>query len=322
MAGYYQKNILDGKRHSAADAFLKPVLSRPNLEVRSRSQATRLMIERGRVVGVEYLRDGKPEQVRAAREVIVSSGVIDSPKLLMLSGIGPADQLKALGIPVIADVAGVGQNFQDHLKLSIRWNGKTELPGSTVTAGMFTRSNPTAWGDPPDLQFYVGRGLETPDKFVTITVSLVQPRSRGEVRLRSTDPLAAPIIRGNYLQEQADVDALVSGVKLARWFGEADAYQPLADGRDRAGTRRNERRRSGDVRPPRFRHHLPPAGTCKMGPATDTAAVVDPTLARARRRRPPHRRRVDDAGGRERHDARRLRDDRRKGRAVGARLVH
>ena len=277
-AGYYQKNILDGKRHSAADAFLKPVLSRPNLEVRSQSQATKLMVESGRVVGIEYLRDGKPGQARATREVVVCSGVIDSPKLLMLSGIGPADHLKALGIPVVADVPGVGKNFRDHLKLSIRWNGKTELPGSTVTAGMFTRSNSTEWGNPPDLQFYVGRGVETPDKFATITVSLVQAKSHGEIRLRSTDPLAAPIIRGNYLQEQADVDALVRGVKLARWFGEAEAYQPLiADEilpgpaiKSDADLATFVRRDSDTI------YHG--AGTCKMGPATDAAAVVDPTL--------------------------------------------
>lgn len=277
-AGYYQKNILDGKRHSAADAFLKPVLSRPNLEVRSFAQATKLLVEGGRAVGIQYLRDGKPEQARATREVIVSSGVIDSAKLLLLSGIGPADHLKALGIPVVADVAGVGQNFQDHLKLSIRWNGKTELPGSTVTAGLFTRSNSNEWANAPNLQFYVGRGLDTPDKFVTITVSLVQPRSRGSVSLRSSDPLAAPIIRANYLQEESDVAALVQGVKLARWFAEADAYQPLiADEilpgpavKSDADIATFVRRDSDTI------YHG--AGTCKMGPATDPLAVVDASL--------------------------------------------
>jgi len=277
-AGYYQKNILDGKRHSAADAFLEPILSRPNLEVRSLAQATKLMLEGTRVVGIQYLRDGKPEQARATREVIVCSGVVDSPKLLMLSGIGPADQLKALGIAVAADVPGVGQNFQDHLKLSIRWNGKTELPGSTVTAGLFTRSNSSAWANAPDLQFYVGRGTEAPDKFVTITVSLVQPKSTGEIRLRSADPLAAPIIRANYLREQADVDALVQGVKLARWFAEADAYQPLIADEILPGPAMKSdadlavfARRDSDT----IYHG---AGTCKMGPAADAMAVVDPSL--------------------------------------------
>jgi choline dehydrogenase len=278
VAGYYQKNILDGKRHSVADAFLTPVLSRPNLEVRSGCRATRLSFEGKRAVGVEYLRDGQPERARAAREIILCGGVIDTPKLLMLSGIGAADYLQGHGIAVVADVPGVGRNFQDHLKLSIRWSGKTELPGSTVTAGMFVRSDPGNYGDPPDLQFYVGRGLETPDRFITITVSLVFPKSRGEVRLRSADPLAAPIIRANYLQEQADVNALVRGVKLARYFGEGDSYADLKGEELLPGPALTSdadlgvfARRDSDT----IYHG---AGTCKMGPASDAAAVVDPSL--------------------------------------------
>ena len=278
VAGYYQKNILDGKRHSVADAFLTPILSRPNLEVRSMSQATKLLIEGKRAVGVEYLRDGRPERVRAAREIVLCGGVVDSPKLLMLSGIGPADHLKSLNIPVVADVPGVGKNLQDHLKLSVRWNGKTELPGSTVTAGMFVRSNPGNYGDPPDLQFYVGRGLETVDRFITITVSLTFPKSRGEITLRSADPLAAPVIRANYLQHDDDVKALAQGVKMARWFGEADSYQDLRGDEIAPGPAAKSdadlaafaRRESDTI------YHG--AGTCKMGPAADTTAVVDASL--------------------------------------------
>ena len=277
IAGYYQKTILDGKRHSVADAYLTPALSRPNLEVRSQCQATKLIIDGTRAAGVDYLRDGKPEQARG-NQIVLSGGVIDSPKLLMLSGIGPADHLRALGIPVVADVPGVGANFQDHLKVSIRWNGKTELPGSTVTAGMFIRSDPANYGDPPDLQFYVGRGLETPDKFITITASLVFPKSRGEIRLRSADPLMAPIIRANYLQEQADVNALVRGVHLARWFGESDSYADLRADEIAPGMAMQSdadlaafaRRYSDTI------YHG--AGTCKMGPASDRLAVVDPSL--------------------------------------------
>ena len=155
-----------------------------------------------------------------------------------------------------------------------------ELPekGSTVTAGMFMRSDPAQYGDPPDLQFYVGRGLETPDRFITITVSLVFPKSRGEIRLRSADPLAPPIIRANYLQEQADVNALVRGVHLARWFGEADSYADLRADEILPGAAMKSdaelaafARRDADT----IYHG---AGTCKMGPSTDPAAVVDPTL--------------------------------------------
>src|SRR5688500_10711915 len=278
VAGYYQRNILDGKRHTVADAFLAPVLSRPNPEVRSHAHAAKVIFEGRKAVGIEYRRDGKREQVRAAREIVSSSGVIDSPKLLMLSGIGAADHLKSHGIAVIADVPGVGQHFQDHLKLSMRWNGKTELPGSTVTAGMFTRSSQAALGTIPDLQFYVGRGLETPDKFVTITASLVQPKSRGDVRLRSGDATAPPIIRGNYLQEQADVNALIRGVHLARWFGEADAYAALRADEILPGAAMKSDadlaafvRREADT----IFHG---AGTCRMGPQNDAAAVVDSSL--------------------------------------------
>lgn len=278
VAGYYQKNILDGKRHSAADAFLAPVRSRANLDVRSRSLAAKVIVEGRKAVGVEYVRDGKREQARASREVILCGGVIDSPKLLMLSGVGPAAHLKAHGITVVADAPGVGGNFQDHLKLSIRWNGKTELPGSTVTAGMFTRSSQAAIGTVPDLQFYVGRGTESPDKFITITVSLVQAKSRGEVRLRSADPAAPPILRANYLQEQADVNALVRGVHLARWFGETEAYGPLRADEILPGAAIKSDaelaafvRRAADT----IYHG---AGTCRMGPAADAGAVVDAAL--------------------------------------------
>ena len=278
VAGYYQKNILDGRRHSVADAYLTPVRSRANLEVRSLCHATKLLFEGTRVTGLEYLRDGKTERVRAAREVILCGGVIDSPKLLMLSGVGPADHLKALGIPVVADVDGVGKNFQDHLKLSIRWNGKTELPGSTVTAGMFVRSDPSNYADPPDLQFYIGRGVETPDRFITMTVALVFPKSRGAITLRSGDPAAAPIIRANYLQEASDVSALVRGVILARWFAEAESYDELIGDEILPGPAAKSdadvasfvRRESDTI------YHG--AGTCKMGPASDRAAVVDASL--------------------------------------------
>jgi choline dehydrogenase len=277
-AGYYQKNIKDGRRHSAAEAFLVPVLARPNLRVLTQTQATRLLTEGRRIVGIEYVREGRRERVRAAREVILCGGVIDSPKLLMLSGIGPADHLRAMRIPVVLDLGGVGSNLQDHLKLSIRWNGRTTLPPSTVTAGMFVRSRrgPEAAADAPDLQFYVGRGLDEPDRFLTITVSLVRPRSRGDVRLRSDDPLAAPAIRGNYLREAADVAALIEGVRLTRALGNARAYDSLRSDEIEPGPAVTSEaalaefaRRASDTI-----YH--PAGTCRMG--SDDRAVVDARL--------------------------------------------
>jgi choline dehydrogenase len=121
VAGFLPKNILDGRRHSTAAAFLAPALQRPNVEVRSPVDATRVLLHGPRVVGVEYVRGNRREVVRAQREVVVCAGAIGTPMLLMRSGIGPAADLRTHGIPVIVDLPGVGANLQDHLKLSVRW---------------------------------------------------------------------------------------------------------------------------------------------------------------------------------------------------------
>jgi choline dehydrogenase len=273
-AGFYQKNIASGRRHSAAEAFLVPALDRSNLDVRAEAHVARILIEGGRAVGVEYVRDGRREQVRATREVILSGGVIDSPKLLMLSGIGPADHLRSLGLSVVADVPGVGQNLQDHLKLSIRWRGTGTLPPSTVTAGMFLHSRKSPGPEQsPDLQFYVGRGVDQPDPFVTVTVSLVQPASRGNVQLRSSNSLDAPVIRGNYLREQADVEALVAGARLVRSFVATTPYEKLRAEEVEPGTAtRTDAELAAFVRRAADTIYHP-AGTCRMG--VDAMAVVD-----------------------------------------------
>jgi choline dehydrogenase len=272
VAGFYQKNILSGRRHSTAAAFLAPALSRPNVEVHSGARATRLVIENGRVVGVEYLHDGRLERVRANREVVLCAGAIDSPRLLLLSGIGAADDLRRLRIPVTADLPGVGRALQDHPKLSVRWKGKTRLPGSTVTAGLFTRSSSASVAD---LQFYVGRGAEQPDDLITITVSLVQPRSHGVIALRSNDPLAAPIIRVNYLTDSRDVSALVEGAALARRFGQSRAYDHLRAEEIEPGLSVQDLAQFARAKTDTIYHA---AGSCRMGPASDRDAVVDSEL--------------------------------------------
>jgi len=275
VAGFYQKNILNGRRHSAADAFLTPIRARANLTVRSSAHVTRLIIKGRRVTGVEYVCNGQLGAVSAHREVVLCAGAVESPRILMSSGIGPADQLRAHGIRVVADVAGVGRNLQDHLKLSIRWCGRTTLPASTVTAGLVTSSS---GGSLPDLLFYVGRGVDQPDPFVTITVALVRPQSRGTIELRSSDPLASPIIRANYLQSQADVAVLVAGVRLARQIGLSPAYDRLRGEETDPGDRTTT---AGDLE--RFVRAMAdtiyhPAGTCRMGRSSDSEAVVDASL--------------------------------------------
>ena len=275
-AGFYQKNIRQGRRHSAAAAFLVPVLARPNLTVWPNTLALRLLVDGRRVTGIEVLRNGARERVRATREVVLSAGAIDSPKLLMLSGIGPAADLRRHGLAVVADLPGVGENLHDHPRASVRWNARQPLAASTVSAGLFTWSSRAASPRPPDLQFYVGRGLDTADPFVTLTVALATPASRGVLTLRSADPLAAPVIRANYFAEPADLEALVDGVDLALALGGSSAYSALRAApidppeatRTRADLRAFVRRTADTI--------FHPGGTCRMG--TGPMAVVDAQL--------------------------------------------
>jgi choline dehydrogenase len=271
VAGFLPKNILNGRRHSAAAAFLEPALRQRNVEVLSAVHATRLVLEGRRVVGIEYARGGGLERVRARRDVVLCAGAIDTPKLLMLSGIGAADDLRRHGIAVIADVPGVGSNLQDHLKLSVRWKGRTTLAGSTVVAGLFTSSS----ADDGDLQVIVGRGLEQPDHVVTITVSHLKPRSRGSIALGRASAMAPPIIRANYLTDAHDVAVLVEGLVLARRLGESRAYDRLRAEEIEPGLPAQDlaqfvRQKADSI------YHA--AGTCRMGPAADRSAVVDSEL--------------------------------------------
>lgn len=280
-AGYYQKNLREGRRQSAADGFLRPALSRPNVTARPWSVVSRMLFTGTRVTGVEYLRSsGKPgerpvvETVQVAREVIVCAGAIESPKVLMLSGLGPTEHLRAHGIPVVLDLPGVGQNLHDHPRIGLRWQGKTTLPGSSVSAGLLAHSGVNSGA--PDLQFYVGRGLSAPDAAVAFSVVVCRPASRGAVTLRSADPTAAPLMRAGYFTEARDMEAAVEGVRLARAIAESRAYDairgeaadPQADVRTPEQVRQFIRRTAGTI------YH--PGGTCRMG--TGTMAVVDGQL--------------------------------------------
>ncbi|MDP1570073.1 MAG: FAD-dependent oxidoreductase [Vicinamibacterales bacterium] len=280
-AGFLQKNIRNGRRHSTADAYLAPALSRPNLSVMPHTHAARLLFEGTRCVGLEVIREGRRETVRATREVIVCSGAIDTPKLLLLSGVGPADHLRAVGVPVVLDLPGVGAHLQDHMRITVRWRGRTMLPPSSVTACLFTFSDATrrpraADDDVPDLQFNVGRGSDSPDEALGITITQGRPLSTGEVRLRSADPLAPPVIRGRFFQEEADLESLVSGVLIARELAAAAAFDalraealaPVPAVRSRAEVAAFLRGSADTI------YH--PAGTCRMGPGDD--AVVDAQL--------------------------------------------
>jgi choline dehydrogenase len=275
-AGFYQKSILRGERHSAADAFLTSESVRRNLTVVPHAHATRLLFDGRRATGVEYVAGGRLIRARATREIVVSAGVIETPKLLMLSGIGPADHLRRLGIAVLADLPGVGRNLQDHPRVSVAHQARAPIAASAVSCGLFVRSRADLSAASPDLHFYCGRGIDAPAQALVVTVALGRPHSTGHLTLASTDPLAAPVIDPRYLESPADVAALVEGVRLARalirtrafdhWRG--PALDPVTDA-DSAAALVEYVRRSCDTM-------FHPAGTCRMG--LDTGAVVDPRL--------------------------------------------
>lgn len=294
-----------GKRWSAADAFLRPARSRPNLSVLTRAQVLGLVTEGERVRGVHYAkgRGGTTAIATAGEAVILCAGAIGSPQLLMLSGIGPADQLAALGIDPVLDLPGVGANLQDHPYVVGIWQslveeslldaekpralvdfllrGEGPLTSTVAEAFLWTRADREATA--PDLQFhlapayFVANGFEESDEHsITVGPVLVAPKSRGRISLRSADPRAKPSILGNHLTEQSDVDALVYGIKLAR---ELVATEPLASATGREvypgpDARSDEELATDARRRVELLYH--PVGTCSMG--TGEEAVVDPEL--------------------------------------------
>jgi len=250
--GYYQVTQKAGRRWSAADAYLKPAADRPNLTVQTDALVTGIEIEGGRATGVRYLRRGAEELAEAGSEVIVCGGVIGSPQLLMLSGIGPADHLREHDIAVVADSPGVGSNLSDHPVVTAMWSapktrslwekaGPANLARWQMThtgpmttniaeAGGFSRTDPAL--PAPDIQWhvlpvpYLDGGLADPaSRALSVLITLVAVGSRGKIRLRSSDPRHKPLIDPSYLSDLADLDPLVAAVGMAREFA---AARPLS----------------------------------------------------------------------------------------------
>ncbi len=250
--GYYQVTQKAGRRWSAADAYLHPAEGRPNLTIHTDALATGVVIEDERATGVRYLRRGVEETARTDGEVILCAGVIGSPQLLMLSGVGPADQLREHDIAVLVDSPGVGANLSDHPVVTVMWSTprarsaweqassrnllrwRLTHSGPMTTniseAGGFWRSDPAL--PAPDIQWNVlpepfeSAGLADPaSRALSVLVTLVDVRSRGRVRLRSADPRHKPAIDPGYLSDSADIDPLVKGVSMAREIASA---RPLA----------------------------------------------------------------------------------------------
>jgi choline dehydrogenase len=281
--GWHHINVVDGKRFSSRRGYLEPALKRPNLTFRTNALATRLLIEDGRCVGVEYLQDGVATSARATGEVIVSAGAIESPKLLLLSGIGDPDELKSVGVEPKVDLPGVGKNFHNHVLTGVIHEATQPVPQghqNLSESALFLKSDPSQTG--PDLQiafvhvpFNIIVGQGHPNS-ISVLPGVVRPRSRGWVKLASTDPTAHPLVNPNYLGEESDLDRLVQAVKIARDIFGTKAFAPWvgaelmpADNPQTPAELRAFVRSTADSY-----HHQ--AGSCKMG--TDDMAVVDPKL--------------------------------------------
>lgn len=272
----------NGTRASAGSAFLAPIADRPNLTIETEAEVERIVIERARAVAVEYRQHGELRRVDVGREVIVSAGAFLSPKLLMLSGIGPAEHLKAVGVPVVADLPGVGQNLQDHLHLRVVFRSKLNLPNTELLTGnaIFVKTREGMRAAPPDLQLNFTPSVPKPlmpvldfgGPVCVFLAILLQPFSRGEVTLRSANPRDTPRIDPKYLDCAADLDALLAGIQLCREIANTKTFSALNGGELFPGAAADlaEYARS---QASTLWH---PAGTCKMG--YDRAAVVDPRL--------------------------------------------
>jgi choline dehydrogenase len=309
-AGYFQLTNRKGFRCSSAKAYLKPARGRPNLKVETRALAERILFEGRRATGVVFRQEGTERRVLARREIVLAGGAINSPQLLQLSGVGPADHLRAHGIAVVHELKGVGGNLQDHFQARsvyrctrpITLNDRVKSPFQKVLMGLewfVRRSGPLTVGAgqgcifartrlelaSPDIQFHIilfsadrpGEPLHTFSGF-TASVCQLRPESRGTVMITSADPAAKPAIRANYLATETDRRTMVDGMRMARRLAGTEALRPyIAEEVEPGPSVRGDeamlaycRARGGTI--------FHPTSTCKMGPASDPLAVVDHEL--------------------------------------------
>ncbi|MEP7205952.1 MAG: choline dehydrogenase [Casimicrobiaceae bacterium] len=309
-AGYYQLTTRRGFRCSTAVAYLRPAQRRANLQVITSAHATGITFEGVRATGVTYRRGDQDFTVHARREVLLAAGALQSPQLLQLSGIGPPEVLQSMGLAVRRAQPSVGANLQDHLQARVIFRCTKPITTNDTLRSwwrkaamgaqyLFTRGGPMAVGinqggifartdrglDRPDVQFHVATlssdmaGSPVHDfSGFTMSVCQLRPESRGWVRLKSPDPLAAPAMQANYLATDLDRATLVKGLRLARALAAthalapyvADEYRPGKDASSDAALLEFAKDTGGTI--------FHPSGTCKMGPMTDPSTVVDPHL--------------------------------------------
>ena len=308
--GYYQLTTRRGFRCSTAVAYLRPAERRPNLTVATEAQATRILLDGRRGRGVVYRQRGRDVTATARQGVIVAAGALQSPHLLQLSGIGPPAVLQALGIPVAHALPGVGENLQDHLQVRVifrctkpittndtlkSWWRKTAMGMNYILTrtgqmaiginqgGMFARTDPALTR--PDVQFHLatlssdmaGSPVHTFSGF-TMSVCQLNPESRGFIRPKSPDALATPAIQPNYLSTPHDRATIVAGLRLARRLAATRALAPYVAGEYRPGAEAVTDADLLEFAKDKGATIFHPAGTCRMGPASDPLAVVDPSL--------------------------------------------
>lgn len=311
--GRLQMTIGKGRRSSAATAYLRPALRRPNLVVAVKALVTRVLFQGRRAIGVEYVEDGIKRIVHAEREVILAGGVINTPQVLMLSGIGDPQELDRIAVPVRADLPGVGRNLQDHVSVILMYHRKepgpffhmmrydriarelpkaylfgkgfaADVPGG-VTAFLKSRDDLAL----PDIQFLLTAAplgawpyfepFKAPfeDGFACRIVML-HPESRGTVTLRSDDPTAAPRIKQNFLSTDQDWKSLRAGMRMAREIAAQPAMRPYVAAEIAPGLAKTaDADIDAHIRNTSITVHHP-LGTCRMGPETDVLAVVDTEL--------------------------------------------
>lgn len=304
--GHYQITVRNARRSSTAVEYLKPARQRGNLTVITGRSVTRIVVEKGRAVGVELgAAGGASETIRCERDVIVSSGTIGSARLLMLSGIGPADHLTSVGVPVVHDLPGVGSNLQDHLDLYViaectgshtydsyaSWYRalgagiqyilykKGPVASTLFETGAFAYADDAARS--PDVQFHLGLGsgieagvAKLKNNGLTLNAAFIRPRSRGSVRLGSNDPAAMPLIDPNYFADPYDREISIKGLRIARELLQQPALKPFLLGERLPGPElvSDEDLFDYACRSGKTQHH--PVGTCRMG--HDAMAVVSP----------------------------------------------
>lgn len=301
-AGLFQLTAHDGRRCSSADAFLRPALERENVQLITHATVQRIVFEGTRAVGVEYEHEGQTHIARAGREVILSAGAYNTPQLLMLSGIGPADHLQEMGIPVLIDSPNVGSNLQDHPLTLLQWDAPAEdtladladpahfeqwamdgtgkISSAAAEAAVLWKSDPSLEAADFQMVFVPGyfweHGWRRPSTGgVTIGLSYNGPTSRGSVRLRSSDPSDSPRIVSNLLSQQSEVDAVIRAIGLV---DEITSRGPLAE---TLGERVNPGRGVGDddlaswIRA-ETQHMYHPSCTARIGSPEE--GVVDPEL--------------------------------------------